>query len=71
MVQEKGFDRSRLEFFPLGSRKNKLLADQVMLGPASPVPDPGPAAGIIEFGIPDDGRKGQNQILSIARDCDA
>ena len=47
-MQEKGFDRSRLEFFPLGSRKNKLLADQVMLGPASPVPDPGPAAGIIE-----------------------
>ena len=48
MVQEKGFDRSRLEFFPIGSRQNKLDAGETMLALDTPAPDPGPAAGVIE-----------------------
>ena len=47
-MQEKGFDRSRLEFFPIGSRQNKLEGAEVMLGLDSPAPDPGAAAGVIE-----------------------
>lgn len=47
-MQEKGFDRSRLEFLPVGSRQNKLDIDDVMVDLETPAPDPGAAAEVID-----------------------
>lgn len=47
-MQGKEFDRSRLEFLPIGSRQNELDIDDVMADLDKPAPHPGVAAGVID-----------------------
>ena len=47
-MRRKEFDRSRLEFLPVGSRRSKLELSEVAVDPGTPAPDPGAAAAVID-----------------------
>ena len=47
-MQREGFDRSRLEFLPVNSRRSKLEMSEVAVDPEAPAPDPGLAASVID-----------------------